>query len=71
MINDLVEDMAAIRDANQILIDVVCDPDMSIQGMMILDRVQIVLLKRQFEVLRKLNHSVKRHELRLVRGMVQ
>lgn len=49
--NALIEEMNAVRDANTILLHVVCDTDMSLQGFMIIERVQKRLIHRQIEIL--------------------
>ena len=47
----IAEEMNSIRDANSILIHIVCDTDLEIQGFEIMERIQKKLLRRQMQLL--------------------
>ncbi len=55
----IAEEMTSIRDANSILIHIVCDTDLEIQGFEILERVQKKLLRRQMCLLLRLRFRAK------------
>lgn len=57
--NPFAEEMIAIRDANSILVHVVCDTDLSYQGFLIIEKVQIRLLARQLQLLYEMRTRIK------------
>lgn len=56
--NSLLEEMTALRDANTVLIDLVCDPNLSLQGLMIIERIQIRLCDLQMGILKELRFQL-------------
>ena len=67
--NDVVEEMTAIRDATTVLLDVVCDSDLSLQGLMILEKIQIRLVHRQVQLIWKLRQQARRYETQYSKGI--